>query len=119
MSELAIYRVGKLTLVEVSNGKEWQFKISIVKAHVGGSSGRSDWQIYPPLDACSGKEWQFKVCNVKAHMGRSTGRSTPKLSIDASHMITPNLADLPPSIKHRCLAYCYTKLGRSPPSRGI
>ena len=26
-----------------------------------------------------------------------------------------NLADLPPSIEHRCLEYCYTKLGRSTP----
>ena len=27
--------------VEASSGKEWQFKISIVKAHIGRSSGRS------------------------------------------------------------------------------
>ena len=27
--------------------------------------------------------------------------------------IIPNLADLPPSIQHRCLDYHYTKLGRS------
>ena len=27
------------------------------------------------------------------------------------------LADLPPSIEHRCLEYCYTKLGRSTPSQ--
>ena len=46
-------------------------------------------------------------------------------SIDALHTITPDLEDivqctyiptahgLPPlSIEHRCLAYCYTKLGR-------
>ena len=35
-------------------------------------------------------------------------------------MATPNLvdllADLPPSIEHRCLEYCFTKLGRSTPS---
>ena len=48
----------------------------------------------------------------------------PKLTIDALHTATPNLADIvqctyiptadgpPHSIKHRCLAYCYTKLGR-------
>ena len=70
--------------------------------------------------------------------GRSNGRSTthqlsidalktatPKLgmfishqwSIDALKTATPNLADLladlPPSIEHRCLEYCYTKFGRS------
>ena len=28
-------------LVEPSSGKEWQFKISLVKAHIGRSSGRS------------------------------------------------------------------------------
>ena len=57
----------------------------------------------------------------------------PQLSIDALNTATPNLADLPPinqaympwiplhqtwqnypwSIKHRCLEYHYTKLGRS------
>ena len=40
-----------------------------------------------------------------------------QLSIDALNTAIPNLADLmadvPPSIKHRCLEYCYTKLGRS------
>ena len=73
-------------------------------------------------------------------LGRSTGRSTPnQSSIDALNTTTPNWADLPPvnwaqmpwiplhqtwqiywqiypqSIKHRCLEYCYTKLGRSTP----
>ena len=45
-------------------------------------------------------------------------------SIDALHTTTPNLADIaqctyiltadgpPQSIEHRCLTYCYTKLGR-------
>ena len=54
------------------------------------------------------------------------GRLTPlQLSIDALNTATPNLADLygrtmhiypwqiDPPIKHRCLEYCYTKLGRS------
>ena len=49
-----------------------------------------------------------------------------QLSIDALNTATPNLAQLmteqctytygrwtPQSIKHRCLEYCYTKLGRS------
>ena len=41
---------------------------------------------------------------------------SPQLSIDALNTVTPNLADLPPpSIEHRCLEYCYTKLGRSTP----
>ena len=38
-----------------------------------------------------------------------------QLSIDALHTVTPNLPDLPPTIKHRCLAYHYTKFGRSTP----
>ena len=50
-----------------------------------------------------------------------------QLSIDALNTATPNLADLladvPPSIKHRCLEYCYTTLvrytGRSTPSQSI
>ena len=28
--------------VEASSGEEWQFKISVVKAHIGRSSGRSN-----------------------------------------------------------------------------
>ena len=47
----------------------------------------------------------------------------PQSSIDALHTVTPNLTDLPqinwqiytPHIKHRCLAYCCTKPGRSTP----
>ena len=43
-----------------------------------------------------------------------------QLSIDALNTATPNMADimaeLPPSIDHRCIEYCYTKLGRSPPN---
>ena len=43
-----------------------------------------------------------------------------QLSIDDLNTTTPDLADLmadlladlPPSIEHRCLEYCYTKLGR-------
>ena len=40
---------GDLSPVEASSGEEWQLKISIVKAHIGRSSGRSAWQIYPPI----------------------------------------------------------------------
>ena len=40
--------------------------------------------------------------------------SPSQWGIDALNTATPNLADLradlPPSIKHRCLEYCYTKL---------
>ena len=40
----------------------------------------------------------------------------PESSIDALNTVTPNLADLladlPPSIKHKCLEYHYTTLGR-------
>ena len=90
------------------------------------------WQIYPQSIKCRCLEY----CYTK--LGRSTGRSTPhQLSIDALKTDTPNLADIladlppinwaempwillhqtwqiyPQSIKHRCLEYCYTKLGRS------
>ena len=41
----------------------------------------------------------------------------PQLGTDALNATTPNLADLladlPPSIKHKCLEYHYTKLGIS------
>ena len=89
------------------------------------------WQIYPPSEhRC------LEYCYTK--LGRSSRYSTMhiyawqidppgQLSIDALHTPTPNLADLadiaqctymhgrltPWSIEHRCLAYCYTKLGRS------
>ena len=49
-----------------------------------------------PHRSASAYEWQFHLSIVTAHIGRSTGRSTPL-------------------IKHRCLAYCYAKLGRSNP----
>ena len=42
----------------------------------------------------------------------------PQSSIDALNTATPNLADLMadlPPIKHRCLEYHYTKIGRSTP----
>ena len=94
--------------------------------------GRSAGQIYPP-----------QVINYRCLEYHYTklGRSTPhQVTIDALNTITPNLADLPPtqssidalhtvtlnmadlladltlpSIKHRCLACCYTKLDRSTP----
>ena len=77
-----------------------------------------NWQIYPLVLTSSGQEWQFHIATVTAHIGRSTGRSTPyQSSTDALSTITPNLvdllADLPPSIEHRCLEYHYTKLGKS------
>ena len=51
-----------------------------------------NWQIYPPV----------------------------RLSTDALNTTTPHLADVladlhPLTIEHRCLEYCYTKLGRSTP----
>ena len=39
------------------------------------------------------------------------------MSIDALNTGTTNLADLLPSMEHRCLDYWYTKLGRSTPSQ--
>ena len=59
--------------VEASSGQEWKFQISIFKAHIGRSSGRSK----PPVEASSGQEWQFKISILTAHIGRSSGRSKP------------------------------------------
>ena len=52
--EYGYMKLGRSTPpVEASSGKEWQFKISIVKAHIGRSSGRSTpeycnalWDVY-------------------------------------------------------------------------
>ena len=49
------------------------------------------WQIYP-------HQWSIDALNTYYQTGKL-------------------LADLPPSIEHRCLEYCYTKLGRSTPSQ--
>ena len=72
------------------------------------------WQIYPlphqlSIDA---------LHTITPNMADLLTDVPPHLSIDALHTVTPNmadlLADLPPwSIKHRCLAYHYTKYGRS------
>ena len=40
------------TQVQAYNGEEWPFQISIVKAHIGRSSGRFACQIYPPVVQC-------------------------------------------------------------------
>ena len=58
--------------VEASNGQEWQYEISTVRAYIGRSTGRSTF----PIEASSGQEWQFFISTVRAHIGRSTGRST-------------------------------------------
>ena len=80
--------------VNASSGQEWQFHISIVKSHIGRSTG-----ISTPIKSSSGKEWQFKISIVEAYIGRSSGRSAWFIYL--------------PSIEHRCLPYHYTKLGRS------
>ena len=59
--------------IETSGGQEWQFEISIVKAHIGRSSGRST-----PHRSASSSEWSFLISIVKAEIGRSSGRSTPQ-----------------------------------------
>ena len=91
--------------VETSSGQECQFQISIVKAHIGRSSGRytpqqrhlvatngnfqnivvknpyrqMKWQIYPPCKRnLVAKNGHFQISIVKAHIGRSAGRSTPR-----------------------------------------
>ena len=74
-----------------------------------------NWQIYPPVLISSGQEWQFHIATVTAHIGRSTGRSTPP-SVKhrcLEYHYTKLGRSTPLSIEHRCLEYCYTKLGRS------
>ena len=58
--------------VGASNGQEWQYEISTVRAHTERSTGRST----TPVEASSGQEWQFHSFTVRAHIDRSTGRST-------------------------------------------
>ena len=55
-----------LPTVVASNGQEWQYEISTVRAHIGRSTGRCT-----PIEACSGWEWQFQITTVRAHIGRS------------------------------------------------
>ena len=73
--------------------------------------GAQIWQIYPPVLTSSGQEWQLadlpQICwqiyprGTDIYWSRmAIGRSTP-----------------PPPIEHRCLEYCYTKLGRSIPDQ--
>ena len=53
------------------------------------------------------------VMTTPKHPGVQIWQIYPlQVSIDALNTITPNLADLSP-IEHRCIAYHYTKLGRS------
>ena len=59
--------------------------MKISHSYCYSSYSQINWQIYPPS----------------------------QLSTDDLSNVTQNLADLPPSIQHRCLEYCYTKLGRS------
>ena len=68
----------------------------------------------PLVLTSSGQEWQFHIATVAAYIGRSTGRYTPhQSSTDALSTVTPTWQIYLPSIEHRCLEYCYTKLGRS------
>ena len=92
------------------------------------------WQIYPPsqlsIDALNTTTPNMADLADIVHCTYMYGRCTPhQSSIDALNTTTPNLADLPDmaqctymhgrstpqSIEHRCLAYHYTKLGRSAP----
>ena len=70
-------------------------------------------------DMLIGLTWSKKssVMATPKHLGAHIWQIYPlgQSSIDALNTVTPNLADLPPSIKHRCLEYHYTKLGRSTP----
>ena len=38
---ILVDQLANLSPVEASSGQEWQFQISIVKAHIGRSTGRS------------------------------------------------------------------------------
>ena len=71
--------------------------ISWSRMAIGRSTPQSAGRSTPSLVLTSnGQAWQFHIATVTAYLGRSTGRSTPP-------------------IKHRCLEYHYTKLGRSTP----
>ena len=85
------------------------------------------WQIYPPqsiehrcLEYCYTKLGRSNTMHKYAWQIYLPSQS----SIDALNTTTPNLADLaqciymhdkwnPQLMEHRCLEYCYTKLGRS------
>ena len=82
-----IYLADLQAPVETSSGQEWQFQTSIIKAHIGRSSGRStshrsasgsewqfhimssywqfNWQIYPQGRSASASEWQFHISTVR------------------------------------------------------
>ena len=90
------------------------------------------WQMEPPsqssIDALNTVTPNWADLADIAQCTYTHGRSTPsQSSIDALNTTTPKLADLadiaqrtymhgkwnPQSFEHRCLEYCYTKLGRS------
>ena len=103
-------------LLLASSRQEWQFYISVVKAHIGRSSGRStpcsssiQWsrmvishcycqssywpikqQIYPLILTSSHQEWQFHIATVRAHIGRSSGRSPSRSTTCYWHLVMKN-----------------------------
>ena len=70
MADLSI----DLPIVLTFSDQEWQFQITTVKAHKGGSTGRFTSLVL----TSSGQEWQFHIATVEAHVVRPTGRSTPQ-----------------------------------------
>ena len=128
---------------ETSNGQEWQFHISTVKAHIGRSPARYT----PQVQTSSGQEWQFHISTVRAHIGRLTGRSKPQVRhlVVKRHLMVKNgnftflllkliladhLPDIPPKYRHLVIKnanftfYCkgsYWQITCEiyPPSRGI
>ena len=80
--------------------------------------GTQIWQIYPrSAGRCIPHQSSIDATNTVAP---NLADLTPhQSSIDALNTITSNLADvlaeLPPSIEHKCLEYHYMKLGRSTP----
>ena len=73
--------------------------------------------MYPLSIKCTCLEYCYTKLGRCIYIEQCTythGRLTPHhLSVVALNIVTPNLADVPQSIKHRCLQYNYTKLGRS------
>ena len=71
-------KLADLPPVEASSGQELQFQISIVKAHIGTSTGRSTWQIYPPNLKLSSvaDDVLADLCHFTESPFETVGRST-------------------------------------------
>ena len=132
-----VVKKGNFTLLLTSSGQQCQFHIA---THVQWSRmtiSHCYWHIvvkngnFTLLLTSSGQEWQFDISTLRVHIGRSTGRSTSpnwaymhwirlqqtwhiswQISIYIDNAYTHGRWT-PQSIKHKCIEYCYTKLGTS------